>query len=195
MGPLIISQRLFGFTTRLGKLVEPGEETADSTAGIRVLMFDKVMEKYADKMVCKKGCDECCRFLNLFAVEAFALSYAFLNMNHANQKTITQACKTSKKSQICPLLIKNECVLYPQRPIICRTHGLPIYMEKDGQKQVDFCPKNFKGIKGFGKEALLSIEQLNTTLTAVNAHFLESIETDSPLPDRIPISEVFYLLG
>ena len=50
MGPLIISQRLFGFTTMLGKLVEPGEETAGSTAGIRVLMFDKVMEKYVDEM-------------------------------------------------------------------------------------------------------------------------------------------------
>ena len=50
MGALIISQRLFAFTTKLGKLVEPGEETADSTAGIRVLMFDKIMEKYADEM-------------------------------------------------------------------------------------------------------------------------------------------------
>jgi len=50
MGALIISQRLFGFTTRLGKLVEPGEETLDSTAGIRVLMFDKIMEKYVDEM-------------------------------------------------------------------------------------------------------------------------------------------------
>ncbi|MCK4359090.1 MAG: class I SAM-dependent methyltransferase [Candidatus Cloacimonetes bacterium] len=50
MGALIISQRLFGFTTKLGKLVEPGEETLDSTAGIRVLMFDKIMEKYVDEM-------------------------------------------------------------------------------------------------------------------------------------------------
>ncbi|MFC2093407.1 class I SAM-dependent methyltransferase [Bacteroidota bacterium] len=50
MGALIISQQLFGFTTRLGKLVEPGEETSGSTAGIRVLMFDKVMEKYVDEM-------------------------------------------------------------------------------------------------------------------------------------------------
>jgi len=50
MGALIISQQLFGFTTRLGKLVEPGEETLDSTAGIRVLMFDKIMEKYVDEM-------------------------------------------------------------------------------------------------------------------------------------------------
>lgn len=50
LGALIISQRLFGFTTRLGKLVEPGEETLDSTAGIRVLMFDRIMEKYVDEM-------------------------------------------------------------------------------------------------------------------------------------------------
>ena len=50
MGALIISQRLFGFTTKLGKLVEPGKETLDSTAGIRVLMFDKIMEKYVDEM-------------------------------------------------------------------------------------------------------------------------------------------------
>lgn len=50
MGPLIISQRFFGFTTRLGKLAEPGEETLDSTAGIRVLMFDKVIEKYTDEV-------------------------------------------------------------------------------------------------------------------------------------------------
>jgi len=50
LGALIISQRLFGFTTRLGKLVEPGEETLDSTAGIRVLIFDRIMEKYVDEM-------------------------------------------------------------------------------------------------------------------------------------------------
>lgn len=50
MGALIISQRLFGFTTRLGKLVEPGEETLDSTAGIRVLLFDGIMEKYIGEM-------------------------------------------------------------------------------------------------------------------------------------------------
>jgi len=50
LGALIISQRLFSFPAKLGKLVEPGEETLDSTAGIRVHMFDKIMEKYVDEM-------------------------------------------------------------------------------------------------------------------------------------------------
>ena len=51
MGAFIISQRLFGFKTRrFSKLVEPGYEDLDSTAGIRVLMFDRIMEKYIDEM-------------------------------------------------------------------------------------------------------------------------------------------------
>jgi methyltransferase (TIGR00027 family) len=50
MGALIISQRLFGFTTWFGKLDEPGEETFISFAGPRVLMFDRIMEKYVDEM-------------------------------------------------------------------------------------------------------------------------------------------------
>jgi methyltransferase (TIGR00027 family) len=50
LGALIISLRLFGFPDKLGKLVEPGEETGDTTAGIRVLTFDKIMEKYIDEV-------------------------------------------------------------------------------------------------------------------------------------------------
>jgi methyltransferase (TIGR00027 family) len=50
LGALIISQRLFGFTTRLGKVDEPGEETLYSCPGSRVLMFDRIMEKYVDEM-------------------------------------------------------------------------------------------------------------------------------------------------
>lgn len=50
MGALIISQRLFGFTTKLGKLPEPGKETLDTTAVSRLLTFDRIMGKYVDEM-------------------------------------------------------------------------------------------------------------------------------------------------
>jgi methyltransferase (TIGR00027 family) len=50
LGAFIISLRLFGFPEKLGKLVEPGEETPDTTAGIRVLTFDRIMEKYVDEV-------------------------------------------------------------------------------------------------------------------------------------------------
>lgn len=50
LGALIISQRLFGFPEKLGKLVESGEETSDTTAGIRVLTFDGIMKNHVDEV-------------------------------------------------------------------------------------------------------------------------------------------------
>ena len=50
MGALIISQRLFGFKTRLSKVAEPEEANLAAVSGSRVVMFDKIMEKYVDEM-------------------------------------------------------------------------------------------------------------------------------------------------
>lgn len=45
LGALIISQRIFGLTTKFGKVDEIGEETMFSTPGRRLLMFDRIMKK------------------------------------------------------------------------------------------------------------------------------------------------------
>ncbi len=50
MGALIISQRLFGFKTRLSKVAEPEEANLAAISGSRVVAFDRIMEKYVDKM-------------------------------------------------------------------------------------------------------------------------------------------------
>ncbi len=50
MGALIISQRLFGFKTRLSKVAEPDEANLAAISGSRLVTFDKIMEKYADEM-------------------------------------------------------------------------------------------------------------------------------------------------
>ncbi|MGD8360329.1 MAG: SAM-dependent methyltransferase [Gemmatimonadota bacterium] len=49
-GALILSQRLFGFTTKLGKLPERGEETLASTPGHRLLEFDRILEESVDEV-------------------------------------------------------------------------------------------------------------------------------------------------
>ncbi|MCP3875541.1 MAG: YkgJ family cysteine cluster protein [Desulfobacteraceae bacterium] len=157
----------------------------------RVDVHIKNLEKrYTDKITCKKGCDACCKFLTVFPVEAFAISVAFIKLKKSIQKKIE---KKIKNQGVCPLLIDQACTLYSARPVICRTHGYPIYMKKEGETFIDFCPENFKGITSFPKDALLSIDQLNTTLIAINQHFIESFETDLDLPDRIPISEAIIL--
>ena len=50
MGPLIISQRLFGFKTRLSEVAPPEEANLAAVSGSRLVTFDKIIEKYIDQM-------------------------------------------------------------------------------------------------------------------------------------------------
>lgn len=50
IAPLVISRRLFGFASNLGKLPEPGHETFASTPRRRLLLFDRIMEKSVDEV-------------------------------------------------------------------------------------------------------------------------------------------------
>ncbi|MDA8134134.1 MAG: YkgJ family cysteine cluster protein [Desulfobacteraceae bacterium] len=150
-----------------------------------------IQKIFPDRIACKKGCDRCCRSLTLFPVEAFSLSYAHGRL----PEDIKAKIGLNLEKAGCPLLIDRECVLYPFRPIICRTHGYPIYMEKRGRRLIDFCPDNFKDVASFPKETLLHLDQLNTLLTAINRQFIGAIETDPPLLDRIPISEAIFILS
>ena len=50
MGALIISQRLFGFKTKLSEVAEPDKANLAAISGSRVVTFDRIMEKYVDEM-------------------------------------------------------------------------------------------------------------------------------------------------
>lgn len=115
----------------------------------------RIMETQGTQIACKKGCDDCCRFLTLFPVEAFALSRAFAALPEKTQARILN--KAEQGEDQCPLLIDHVCMLYPARPVICRTHGFPLYMKKEGEVMVDFCPENFKGMTDLPKDAMLDL--------------------------------------
>ena len=117
-------------------------------------------------------------------------------------KAFAQQAKHVRGADNCEVLTEvmdiisqeyEACVLYQVRPVICRTHGYPITLEKNGQIEIDFCPKNFKGITAFQNRDLLSLEQLNKTLMAVNQHFLSSIDTGSLMPERIKLADALFL--
>lgn len=49
-GAFFVSKRLFGLSTKLDELPNEGEETLGTTAAVRVLTFDRIIEKYIDKV-------------------------------------------------------------------------------------------------------------------------------------------------
>lgn len=135
----------------------------------------RITAEYGHVIYCRKGCDNCCRHISIFPVEAFSLAMALRQTSSAESSHIRELAH-SAPPDICPLLDNGACLLYQARPIICRTHGIPLLMADDREKTLDFCPKNFIGISSFPSTAILNLDLLNSTFSAINRIFLASCD-------------------
>lgn len=143
------------------------------------------------QLACRQGCDSCCRHLSLFWVEGAALGAALAQLPTAQIDTIRQRARQAEPTGACPLLCQGSCLLYPARPVICRTHGLPVLLaNSQGQRQLDHCPENFRSIDSLPAGVILDLEVLNTTLSAINRLFVAECFRDTfPGPERLSIAD------
>jgi hypothetical protein len=88
----------------------------------------------------------------------------------------------------CPLLFHHLCLLYDARPVICRTHGLPIVYEADGQRRGDCCPHNLSDSESLSGINAIDLDKLNTLLVAVNSIYMSQTENTKP-EVRVTIAE------
>jgi len=153
-----------------------------------------VTTEFGAQLACRPGCAGCCRHLSLFQVEGIALAAALSALPAAEATHIRGRARLSSPDGPCPLLEDGRCLLYAARPIICRTHGLPLLTSQDGKRNVDFCPLNFQGLDTLPGSAVIDLDRLNTTLTAVNALFVaEFFRGDPPERERLTIAEALLL--
>lgn len=110
--------------------------------------------------------------MSVFAVEAMAISLALSRLSPETLHHLREHAKTYPDSEICPLLENGICVIYESRPVICRTHGLPILVLQNGRHEADFCPLNFQNISSLPSRAMIDIEKMNQMLFAINAVFI-----------------------
>jgi uncharacterized protein len=150
----------------------------------------EIEAEFGTHLSCRAGCDSCCRHLSLFPVEAAALATALDDLPPARAERIRNRARRASPEDPCPLLEKGGCLLYAARPLICRTHGLPLLTGHEGAKSVDFCPLNFQGIASLPGKAVIDLDRLNTTLAAINALFVAKAFADTSLEkDRITIAD------
>lgn len=81
--------------------------------------------------------------------------------------------------EACPFLIEGLCSIYESRPLICRTHGLPLlYMGEDAW-QMSWCELNFTGKKKnpeFDESNTFPQDRFNSKLFMLNREFVNSLK-------------------
>jgi Fe-S-cluster containining protein len=150
-----------------------------------------ITDIYGEHMDCRKGCDGCCRHLSVFWVEGFALFDALRKAPKARADIVRRKIAHGATSLECPLLEDHVCLLYEARPVICRTHGLPLMNEYQSGPEIHCCPKNFQNFQALPGDAVLDMEMVNSSLATINSLFVEDFfaESRKPAEERLEISE------
>ena len=140
----------------------------------------RVHREHAAAFACAPGCSGCChRQLSVFPVEAARIE-AWVSENGLAEDAAGEAhvhpLTVLEDSQPCALLDPaGRCRIYPVRPIICRTHGLPLAVPDGEGLRGDVCPLNFAevGLSGLQSTDFLSLSPVNAVLVAINAAFVQ----------------------
>jgi Fe-S-cluster containining protein len=148
-----------------------------------------IHDALSGQIICSEGCSSCCTAITLFPVEAAVLKAALEALPEARREAILEHVAAHAGDERCPLLEDHRCLLYAARPIICRTHGLPIIYSEGNERKSDCCPLNLtEGEQPVSGSAIIDLDRLNTLLVAVNALFLSHADV-SGLPERLTIAE------
>ncbi len=161
----------------------------------------RLTENYQEHMKCCKGCSECCTDLTLLPLEWYALREAL--------KQEQPRLVPVDSDEQCALLVDHACSLYPFRPLICRTHGLPLlYLTEeyndagirmkpdDPEWQISWCDMNFTEVSEetmediFDPEDVINMEEWNLLLGKLNRQFLKTPEGQSFSGKRIPLKDM-----
>ena len=95
-------------------------------------------EKLGDRLVCKRGCSDCCRDdLTVFEIEAVLIADRCGEFLVAAEPAAAGGCAFLDGN--------GACRIYPWRPYVCRTQGLPLRWLEEAESNVerrDICPLN-----------------------------------------------------
>lgn len=152
-------------------------------------LCNSIASALGDQITCSPGCSSCCTSITVFPVEAAAMREALDNLPQEKVTEILRHISGHDDEGRCPLLLHHRCLLYEARPIICRTHGLPIVYTSDGQRNSDCCPRNVTDTASLPGSNVINLDTLNTLLVAINAAYLSQSGTPAS-PGRLTIAEV-----
>jgi Fe-S-cluster containining protein len=128
----------------------------------------RLEEIHSEHLNCKPGCHKCCLDFGIFPVEFFSI----LREN----ENITANVRDIAGEGECLFLIDGLCSIYESRPIICRTHGLPMLSMGEDDWELTYCELNFISGKlpEFRESNTFPQDLYNSKLFLINREFVNS---------------------
>jgi uncharacterized protein len=137
--------------------------------------FARVWARHPDDLRCAAGCDGCCRTrLTVTRVEADAIAAHVAALPAAERAALAAAAARDPDPaapRCAALDDAGRCRIYDVRPIVCRSHGVPIRLRSArGLPVVDACQLNFtaRGPGAADADCILDQTTLSATLLALN---------------------------
>ena len=138
--------------------------------------FDAAVARTPDAFACRPGCDRCCHVrFSVFEVEAAPIRRALAELETADP-ALRQRIREQGNDPLataCALLVDGRCSVYAERPLICRSHGLPIAVrdpdDPDGPLILDHCPLNFRDLHAgdIPRASVLVLDAINQPLAVL----------------------------
>lgn len=174
-------------------------EISEAIIGYRILRDEvdriaaDVERMHSTRIACKKGCCNCCINLSVWPVEFYSI------LDELRRDDDRKAAFNEAAS--CGYLCEDECIIYPYRPIICRTHGLPlVYWHEEINPPgygVMFCRKNFNESENveFSSGNTVCMDEINSRLARLNLEFISQLDDASLTPEtRLELKQLVSYL-
>ncbi len=141
---------------------------------------------------CKKGCAKCCYTdISVFEVESAVIQKWFDSLTPSERAELRQTWKTPPAPGACAFLRDETCTIYPARPIICRTQGLPLQFELEGQAFLDICPLNEGMLDQVRPNEILNLDLLNRILSSFESQDASTAKQGSePQRERVRLEQL-----
>jgi len=108
-------------------------------------------------MQCETGCSDCCHVrLTITAVEAAAI-----------RRLAPRVVPNPAPDRCAALDAAGRCQIYAARPIVCRSHGVPIRIREGSLPVVQSCHRNFTHTTP-DPDCVLDQTTLSTVLLAID---------------------------
>jgi hypothetical protein len=159
--------------------------------------FNRVEGQHKADMACHTGCNDCCHVrLSVTSVEAQIIEQHWPTLSPEARQVLRERSHEESDGLCSALGDDGRCSIYEARPLVCRSHGLPLRLRQEGRLPIiDACFRNFndKGPGAVAPDNILDQQTLSTALLAIDAAFARS--RGRPAGQRVDLGALFARLS